>query len=448
VTAARWDVIVVGAGPAGLIVTEQLLAMRLRPLLLEAGPAAGPADDRVVAEQWPFRVSHPSCHWLRAHAVGGRAHLWGGWLSRCSLTQGAWPYPRRTLEPYYDAAERWLAPQRHRLAARHRRLADELGVTVTARQTAIEGGHPWRGQACRAARIARTDHVALRLWTDHGRAVALDIADREGRRYTARATAFVLAASPIETCRLLLASGVDRRIGDGLTDHLPMSYVLIETPRKSRSAARADAVLRGFAGPAARAGHPAELSVEISGPIPGPDLAPELRQVLGAGIARTAQVSVINAMGGLRPTPERYVALAAGALRDPLGRPLPRVQLAYGRADLAMMRAMEAACQATAQAVLAGDGELVCVRTSRKPPVIFHPAGGCVMGTAPDAACDPWGRIRDLQNVWIADASVFPSAGDSHPTLTVLAHALRAARSVGRHLATPAARCATWRSRW
>jgi choline dehydrogenase-like flavoprotein len=265
--------------------------------------------------------------------------------------------------------------------------------------------------------------------------VALDIADAAGRRYTARARAFVLAASPIETCRLLLASGVNRRIGEGLTDHLPMSYVLIETPRKSRSVARADAVLHGFAGPAARASRPAELSVEISGPVPGAELRPELRQLLGARIARTARVSVINAMGGLRPTPERYVALAPGDVRDPLGRPVPRVQLAYTHADLAMARAMEAACHATAQAVLAGDGELVCVRAPRKPHVIFHPAGGCVMGTAPDAVCDPWGRVRDLQNVWIADASVFPSAGDAHPTLTVLAHALRAARAVGRHLA-------------
>jgi len=34
-----------------------------------------------------------------------------------------------------------------------------------------------------------------------------------------------------------------------------------------------------------------------------------------------------------------------------------------------------------------------------------------------------------------ADASVMPTAGDRHPTLTVLAHALRAADNVGRYLA-------------
>jgi choline dehydrogenase-like flavoprotein len=56
------------------------------------------------------------------------------------------------------------------------------------------------------------------------------------------------------------------------------------------------------------------------------------------------------------------------------------------------------------------------------------------MGRSNDAPCDPRGRLRAIDNVWIADASVFPSAGDRHPTLTILAHALRVARDVRRHL--------------
>jgi choline dehydrogenase-like flavoprotein len=66
---------------------------------------------------------------------------------------------------------------------------------------------------------------------------------------------------------------------------------------------------------------------------------------------------------------------------------------------------------------------------------LFHEAGTCAMGAGADAPCDPWGRLRAIDNIWVADASVFPSAGDGHPTLTVLAHALRVARSVQRRLA-------------
>ena len=50
-------------------------------------------------------------------------------------------------------------------------------------------------------------------------------------------------------------------------------------------------------------------------------------------------------------------------------------------------------------------------------------------------ACDAWGRLGSVDNVWVADASVFPSGGDRHPTLTVLAHALRVARSMSGSLA-------------
>ncbi|HEY4858856.1 MAG TPA: GMC oxidoreductase [Xanthobacteraceae bacterium] len=66
---------------------------------------------------------------------------------------------------------------------------------------------------------------------------------------------------------------------------------------------------------------------------------------------------------------------------------------------------------------------------------LFHEAGTCAIGAGTSAPCDPWGRLRAIDNIWVADASVFPSAGDRHPTLTVLAHALRVARSVQRRLA-------------
>jgi choline dehydrogenase-like flavoprotein len=61
---------------------------------------------------------------------------------------------------------------------------------------------------------------------------------------------------------------------------------------------------------------------------------------------------------------------------------------------------------------------------------LFHEAGTCAMGNDSGAVCNEWGRLRTLENVWIADASVFPSPGDRHPTLTVLAHAIRAAQDV------------------
>jgi choline dehydrogenase-like flavoprotein len=96
---------------------------------------------------------------------------------------------------------------------------------------------------------------------------------------------------------------------------------------------------------------------------------------------------------------------------------------------------MKAACVATADALAPSGADLVQYFDPFETPVyLFHEAGTCAMGRTADAPCDPHGRLRALANVWIADASAMPSAGDRHPTLTILAHATRAAESIGSEL--------------
>jgi choline dehydrogenase-like flavoprotein len=43
---------------------------------------------------------------------------------------------------------------------------------------------------------------------------------------------------------------------------------------------------------------------------------------------------------------------------------------------------------------------------------------------------DPEGRVFGLENLYIAGASIFPTAGYANPTLTVIATALRLATHV------------------
>ena len=64
--------------------------------------------------------------------------------------------------------------------------------------------------------------------------------------------------------------------------------------------------------------------------------------------------------------------------------------------------------------------------------VVNHQCGTCRMGTDPaSSVVDPHGRAHDVTNLFVADASVFPSSGATNPTLTVAANALR----VGAYLA-------------
>ncbi|MDZ7810311.1 MAG: GMC family oxidoreductase [Arhodomonas sp.] len=61
-----------------------------------------------------------------------------------------------------------------------------------------------------------------------------------------------------------------------------------------------------------------------------------------------------------------------------------------------------------------------------------HVFGTCRMGKEPaDSVVDPHGRSHRWRNLWIADASVFPSSGGGEaPSLTIAALALRTAARI------------------
>jgi choline dehydrogenase len=59
---------------------------------------------------------------------------------------------------------------------------------------------------------------------------------------------------------------------------------------------------------------------------------------------------------------------------------------------------------------------------------IFHPTSTCRMGSDAQAVVDPRLRVRGVENLWIADASVMPSVPRGHPNAVVAMIAARAAR--------------------
>ena len=64
-------------------------------------------------------------------------------------------------------------------------------------------------------------------------------------------------------------------------------------------------------------------------------------------------------------------------------------------------------------------------------PISRHIMGTARMGTDPKTSvCDPWQRLHDVENVVVADSSVFPTSTGYGPTLTIVALAVRAARAL------------------
>ncbi|HKY35350.1 MAG TPA: GMC oxidoreductase [Polyangiaceae bacterium] len=429
-----WDAIVVGAGPAGIRVWESLGRARLSTLLVEAGPVSRRVAN-VDAQRWRY-LARGNGDWVRAHGVGGRSHLWGGWATpfAASVFEEAWPYPRAELLRDYQRAAEWFAVRSSRAHVRYAAIRDKLGFVVRGCAALHEGSSGWLCARALADRAALTGAAALRLVVRKHRAEALACVDDEGRSLTLRARRFVLAASPLESARILLESELSpRELGETLTDHTLVSYLLIN-PQPTR----ADRELRHTHGVCvdplatrrareARAHH-GRFLLEVLGPKPVSSLPESLLTALRLSDRPGAVLTSIGALGEQLPGPHRRLALAPRA-KDTFGRRLPVVHAQVSDDEQRMIEAMTAACERVAEVLAQPGAELVVLRDPLVLPPIFHPASTCLMGLSDAHPCTPEGRLRRWDNVWLADASVFPSSGDAHPTLTVIAHAQRAARA-------------------
>jgi choline dehydrogenase-like flavoprotein len=66
-----------------------------------------------------------------------------------------------------------------------------------------------------------------------------------------------------------------------------------------------------------------------------------------------------------------------------------------------------------------------------------HVCGTCRFGDDPErSVLDRNNRAHDVANLYVVDASFFPSSGGVNPTLTIAANALRVAREIERQLAS------------
>jgi choline dehydrogenase-like flavoprotein len=119
-------------------------------------------------------------------------------------------------------------------------------------------------------------------------------------------------------------------------------------------------------------------------------------------------------------------------VKDRLGLPAPRITHRQHPNDFAMNRWFTERMMAVADAAGAIDKwdaqfySLPTERSAMKGFMHFH--GTCRMGDDPTrSVVDRWCRSHDVENLWVVDGSVFPTAGGYNPTLTILANAYRVA---------------------
>jgi choline dehydrogenase-like flavoprotein len=429
-----------------------------------------------------------------------------------------WPLSYEELAPFYDAVERRLgvqgdlarmpaatlaqAPRRHRFAMAPN--PPMYGGSLLAEGARSLGYHPYpfpqavnsrrfdgrpRCNSCgycsgfgcpinaRGGAAVSFLHHALRAGarlrprcfvhridvSRDGRHVrGVSYLDRHGRRRRERADIVILAASAIETARLLLISstsahprGLGNRSGQVgrnlMFHHFSQAAAIFGETVHAWRGPSTTVTLDDFVGPdfgdAAKAAGVPYLKggiCEVGGTL---TLLGEAKAYAGIGgvwghahkdLMRGGtirdHVAGISMIGEDLPQLANRVDLDP-AIRDVHGFPVPRITYSPHAHELAASAhyqpKLEAICRAAPGATtgLAFDTN---APTAGLLPSTKHVMGTARMGASADSSVvDGFGRVHEVEGLVVADGSVFVSSGGFNPTLTIMALALRAARNLG-----------------
>jgi choline dehydrogenase-like flavoprotein len=121
-------------------------------------------------------------------------------------------------------------------------------------------------------------------------------------------------------------------------------------------------------------------------------------------------------VGEIEPSERNRVETIAE--RDAYGLPIPRITFSYSENDRTLIAH---ALTFMRQALDGIDARGVWTENDTA-----HMMGGCRMGfTAAESVTNADGRTWDVANLWICDASLFPTSGGANPSLTIMALACR-----------------------
>lgn len=274
------------------------------------------------------------------------------------------------------------------------------------------------------------------------RASGVRYIDASGAEQTLTAQHVILACNAIETPRLLLASATPSHpdgIGNssGLVGRYLMFHIVFEAvgvfTEEIRSY-RGRIVTHSMADFTVSDGTPEYVRggyVELGGQIrpvrEGIEYPMGLHKALMVDGTYRRRIASVSMMGEDVPVFANRVELDP-SVRDVYGRPVARMTYARHPHDQAvvdryMPKLSEIALAAGAKGTVENDD---AVRTGI--PDTKHLLGTTRMGTDPSkSVTNEWGRLHDVENVWIADGGVYPTSTAFNPTLTQQALAYRTA---------------------
>ncbi len=395
----------------------------LEPFYVRAEELIGVAGPATQGARWrskPFPLPpHALSHGARTLGKGAAA-LGLGWEANSRAALSA-PYHDRPACNYCGACHMGCMP------------GDKGSADVTFVAAALDTGR------C----TLRPESPVVRIEAGRGDRVAAVLVGHPGGGLERIATPLlVLAGGAVQTPRLLLASdnlaNDSGQVGRNFMDTVAVSITALHPePQHARRGLPDDAICWDFNAPDAIPGVIGGCRLYNASAEAGMGLSSFARALPGWGRGharrmrqRWGHALTVSAIGESLPNDTARVDLDHD-MRDSFGVPLPRIVSWMGEADIARLRFMSAKCRE----VLAASGAVEIIETSTTWDYFgaSHVFGTCRMGTDPAASVvDPSLRSHRWRNLWITDASVFPSSGGGEaPSLTIGALALRAAARIG-----------------
>ena len=434
-----------------------------------------PASAPLVTEEWEAPVRNTPSNTPVFGAVGAKyAPLDAADFEvRPGVEHSGWPFGLDDLYADYDRAQQIcaLGPSTYDAwawtSASHKPWS-ALGPDLISRVYQLGSRYEFlarlRASIDRATNVDLCTHAtAVMLHRDLAgrRVTTVSVATPGGARWSVRANRIVLAAGAVENARMLLLTDDGRGalgnsggwVGRGFMEHpRDRSITLHPRSRELYEHSRFYDVSRASDGTQIVGRLALRHETLVSGAVlnASATLIPQLRRAVqlvhtalpsfaarwlateGHGWSHTRGVArVFDGFTVLlnleqSPNPDNRVTLSAQ--RDSLGVPLPALHWEWRANDhrrLARLRAM--VCMG-----LNAVGAVTVDPTVRVDPNAHHHAGTTRMHDDPmRGVTDRHGRVHGADNLFVAGASNFPTAGFANPVLTIVALTLRLARYLG-----------------
>jgi choline dehydrogenase-like flavoprotein len=338
-------------------------------------------------------------------------------------------------------------------------LCSSFGCPINARGDALTS---WLNPAVLTGRvrvIARALVHRIDTTPDGQRATTVRYFDERGVERRIGGDIVVIAGSPINTARLLLLSadgahpnGLGNRsdqVGRNLMFH---NFTLgaaifphdVQPLRAQSTTLEIDDLVGPFTGPEVQA---AGLPYVKGGLIQVGSGAPPLQEalMLGAYVGYGLPHKVLMRLGPIHarvagsqlihedlPQADNRVDLDPD-VRDFRGLPAARITYSPHRHEQVAAMLLGAQVEAFSAAAPGAIAAAIIPYPLISDGATYtaHLAGTARMGADPESSvCDASGRLHELDNVYVADGSTFPTFPGFNPTLTIMANALRIARGI------------------